>query len=225
MGVSIPFKGPDDHDNACSASPDPLTHLSTSQPGPKSEQDQTLSVHFGGEVRRRSPSPGPSFVSVIESENLRIGRVPDRLGSPGGDRSRRYGSGSPGVAAPGLNLWRGRVERFWRRNKGLGLVLLSQVFGTLMNVTTRLLEMEGNDGWFYHFLLLFIVYSPRLIWMCAMEYSQLISWLFREGLSSFSGMWILCAYLLLGLMLMLRLDPFCSYEYHCRGCVMLYVVQ
>lgn len=34
----------------------------------------------------------------------------------------------------------------WIRNKGLFLVLLAQVFGTLMNVTTRILEVEGNNG-------------------------------------------------------------------------------
>ena len=41
---------------------------------------------------------------------------------------------------------RGLLQRFWLRNKGLALVLLAQVFGTLMNVTTRLLEIEGNNG-------------------------------------------------------------------------------
>ena len=34
----------------------------------------------------------------------------------------------------------------WTKNRGLFLVLVSQFFGTLMNITTRLLEMEGNDG-------------------------------------------------------------------------------
>ncbi|KAF2431928.1 hypothetical protein EJ08DRAFT_586544 [Tothia fuscella] len=38
------------------------------------------------------------------------------------------------------------MKAFWVRNKGLGLVLLAQVFGTLMNVTTRILELEGNNG-------------------------------------------------------------------------------
>jgi hypothetical protein len=38
------------------------------------------------------------------------------------------------------------LKAFWHRNRGLGYVLLAQVFGTLMNVTTRLLELEGNNG-------------------------------------------------------------------------------
>jgi hypothetical protein len=40
----------------------------------------------------------------------------------------------------------GWIASFWVRNKGLMLVLLAQFFGTLMNVTTRLLEVEGNNG-------------------------------------------------------------------------------
>ena len=42
--------------------------------------------------------------------------------------------------------WRGSLDRFWVRNKGLAYMLLGQVCGVLMNVTTRLLEIEGNKG-------------------------------------------------------------------------------
>ncbi|TVY45009.1 putative membrane protein [Lachnellula occidentalis] len=38
------------------------------------------------------------------------------------------------------NVW----KRFWTRNEGLFLVSFSQLFGALMNVTTRLLELEGD---------------------------------------------------------------------------------
>jgi drug/metabolite transporter (DMT)-like permease len=41
---------------------------------------------------------------------------------------------------------RARIAVFWIRNKGLFLMLLAQFFGTLMNVTTRILEIEGNAG-------------------------------------------------------------------------------
>jgi hypothetical protein len=58
---------------------------------------------------------------------------------PPGQRLR---SQSP---APAKGI-RGRVKASWVRNKGLALVLLAQVFGTLMNVTTRILELEGNNG-------------------------------------------------------------------------------
>ena len=42
--------------------------------------------------------------------------------------------------------WRARLAAAWIRNKGLAYMLLAQVFGVLMNVTTRLLEIEGNKG-------------------------------------------------------------------------------
>ncbi len=41
---------------------------------------------------------------------------------------------------------KGRVEAFWITNKGLALVILAQLFGVMMNVTTRLLEMDGHHG-------------------------------------------------------------------------------
>jgi drug/metabolite transporter (DMT)-like permease len=40
--------------------------------------------------------------------------------------------------------WRGAMKRWWDRNQGLVLVTLSQAFGALMNVTTRLLETEAS---------------------------------------------------------------------------------
>lgn len=40
--------------------------------------------------------------------------------------------------------WRAALERSWARNRGLVLVLLSQLFGALMNVATRLLETDGE---------------------------------------------------------------------------------
>ena len=42
--------------------------------------------------------------------------------------------------------FREKLNAFWQRNRGVALVLVSQVFGTLMNVTTRVLEIEGNHG-------------------------------------------------------------------------------
>ncbi len=40
----------------------------------------------------------------------------------------------------------GRLRAFYNKNRGLAYVLAAQFFGTLMNVTTRLLEVEGNHG-------------------------------------------------------------------------------
>lgn len=87
----------------------------------------------------RVPSPDPSLLSIDDSNNIQFGRnsnyYPDQSG-------RRHASRSP---AP-LRTAKGRVQAIWTKNKGLVLVLISQFFGALMNVTTRLLEMEGNNG-------------------------------------------------------------------------------
>lgn len=44
------------------------------------------------------------------------------------------------------NTWKDRIRGFFDRNLGLIYMLFAQVFGTLMNVTTRFLEIEGNNG-------------------------------------------------------------------------------
>jgi len=105
--------------------------------GTKSDQD-TLNVTFSGAIR--APSPDPSLVSIDDSNNIRLGRNPDYLSVPDG---RRHGSLSPAARPRTL---KGKLKVFWYANKGLALVLISQVFGTLMNITTRMLEVEGNNG-------------------------------------------------------------------------------
>jgi hypothetical protein len=87
----------------------------------------------------RAPSPDPSLLSIDDSNNIRFGRNPDYLPDQNG---RRHASRSP---AP-LQTTKGRLRAIWTKNMGLFLVLISQFFGALMNVTTRLLEMEGNNG-------------------------------------------------------------------------------
>jgi drug/metabolite transporter (DMT)-like permease len=48
------------------------------------------------------------------------------------------------VAKHNDRRWRGVMMRWWDRNQGLVFVTLSQAFGALMNVTTRLLETEDS---------------------------------------------------------------------------------
>ena len=57
--------------------------------------------------------------------------------------SRRLLSRSP---APPSKTCKERLWQFWARNKGLALVVLAQLFGVMMNVTIRLLEMSGTSG-------------------------------------------------------------------------------
>ena len=48
--------------------------------------------------------------------------------------------------APLPPSWKERIMPFWVSNKGLALVVLAQLFGVMMNVTTRVLEMGGSSG-------------------------------------------------------------------------------
>lgn len=57
-----------------------------------------------------------------------------------------YNGDPTGPPPPPLTGWRNQAAAYWVRNKGLAYMLLAQVFGVLMNVTTRLLEVEGNKG-------------------------------------------------------------------------------
>lgn len=122
----------------------------------------------GGDTRRRDPSPPahdePGRKGEWQQQPLDEGDVPlQRSFRPSSDdngsiysadnanerrRGRlltpaalRHQSVSP---APPARSWKARCNALWLANKGLLLVLLSQLFGALMNVTTRLLETSGN---------------------------------------------------------------------------------
>ena len=96
-----------------------------------------LSAPLTRPIRPLSPDT-ISNLSLDEYEQIRPGRL-----SHLSEVALRSPSQSP---APPRRGFRGRLQKFWVRNKGLSYMLLGQVFGTLMNVTTRLLEIEGNKG-------------------------------------------------------------------------------
>jgi hypothetical protein len=64
--------------------------------------------------------------------------------------------------------WKDAFKNFWVRNQGLFLVSISQLFGALMNVTTRLLELEGEG--MHPFQILFARMSLTLVFCCAWMY-------------------------------------------------------
>lgn len=82
-----------------------------------------------------------SNLSIDEYDQLR----PPRQRSPSPYSS--FPNGEPNTekrfARSGL---RSRLKAIWIHNLGLVYMLLAQLFGTLMNVTTRVLEVEGNKG-------------------------------------------------------------------------------
>lgn len=97
--------------------------------------------------------------------------------------------------------WRSRLRTLWTRNKGIAYMLMAQVFGVLMNVTTRLLEVEGNKGKGLHpFQILFarmaitVVLASAWMWYKKTPDFPLgkpeVRWLLvARGLSGFFGVW------------------------------------
>ena len=73
--------------------------------------------------------------------------------------------------APPPTTWRGKSRVFWAKNKGLALVSLSQLFGVMMNVTTRLLEMDGSQGAGMHpFQILFARMTGTILLSCTYQW-------------------------------------------------------
>ncbi|KAF2845761.1 hypothetical protein T440DRAFT_459688 [Plenodomus tracheiphilus IPT5] len=157
------------------------------KPGDKT--DDALRLNRGA---IRIASPNPSVLSIDDSNNIRFARNPDFVPSHNEEFQ------ALGVQTTARTL-SGRMRAFWIANKGLALVLISQFFGTLMNVTTRMLEMEGNDGKGYHpFQILFarmsitVVCSSYYMWYTKTEHfpfgmREVRSLLVARGLLGFFG--------------------------------------
>jgi hypothetical protein len=79
---------------------------------------------YANAILRASSPDGFSEMSMDDRLSVQIPCRGSGLGNPS----------SPPTPPAGL---KGKALAFWSRNKGLGYVLLAQVFGTLMNVTTR----------------------------------------------------------------------------------------
>lgn len=94
----------------------------------------------GGTTRSYSSVNKEADVSLLDPEAFR--RLSISTISSMGLHSRGV---SPFPNAPvEPKTWQTLLMGFWHRNQGLLLVAFSQLFGSLMNVTTRLLELEGD---------------------------------------------------------------------------------
>ena len=92
----------------------------------------------------RKSSDTISDVSLYSADNENERQL-GRLWSS--DGRTRWSSRSPAAeAAAPAQSWRGKTQTFWTRNKGLALVVLSQLCGGLMSVSTRLLEVDDEHG-------------------------------------------------------------------------------
>lgn len=114
-----------------------------------------------GIVPTRTPSPA-QYVKAKDHLDIPL-LVPSRAPSPGANSTlstdewhRLNGSGSKWLSQKPKS-WRLKLRAFWIRNLGLFYMLLAQVFGTIMVVTTRYLEVFGNNGKGFHpFQVLFV---------------------------------------------------------------------
>lgn len=127
-------------DGVYKVGPDDSNESSASQAEAQSKQKSGngfLSAPLSGPIRPLSPDT-LSNLSTDEYNEIRLGHLP----------SRHFTGGQSHEAKPEITSrgWYGKARALWTRNLGLCYMLIAQVFGTLMNVTTRLLEVEGNNG-------------------------------------------------------------------------------
>lgn len=82
----------------------------------------------------------PDTLSNLSAEEF------DQLGPRNDEPSVWLDGGHQALKSSWTAKWQARLYATWLRNAGLFYMLLAQVFGVMMNVTTRLLEIEGNKG-------------------------------------------------------------------------------
>lgn len=92
--------------------------------------------------RHRARSPSPDAVSLPSSDDFGEFRRPLYWHDASADDDLRSRAAAEAARSKGFKRF---LIVSWLRNKGVALVLLSQAFGCLMSVTTRLLEMGGED--------------------------------------------------------------------------------
>ena len=93
-----------------------------------------LSAPLSAPIRPLSPDT-ISNLSADEYEQIGPARTSDR---------QNVGSIQSSMPAP--TGWRGRLERFWIRYKGVAFLLVAQIFGCLMHSIRLLLYIEGNKS-------------------------------------------------------------------------------
>ena len=107
---------------------------SVKAPSGRAHLGVSLNSSFNSSIESLSDISAHSLACPTDEESragypLSNGGARLRSRSPGSERCRRH-----------------RLNDFWARNKGLILVILAQLFGALMSVTTRLLETDGKHG-------------------------------------------------------------------------------
>ncbi|KAK2002466.1 integral membrane protein DUF6 [Colletotrichum falcatum] len=140
-------------------------------PGAKTRFDDTLEAT--DEAHRRLSVDTKMSWSHDHAKGLAILPDPDsfrRFSSSsyqGGQASPLPGTSHPPPATR-LPKQTTKLARIWLANKGVALVALSQLFGALMNLTARLLELEGEG--MHPLQVLFARQSVTMVCCCAYMY-------------------------------------------------------
>ena len=141
----------------------PSTTTDDSNAKPSAKARPYLEVPLQSAFSKSSDTISDLSIYSVDNENE---RRTERLLTPSG--TYRLPSRSPG---PPPTTWKGRFDVFWLKNKGLVLVMLAQLFSVMMNVTTRLLEMDGNHGAGMHpFQILFARMTGTLCLSCTYQW-------------------------------------------------------
>lgn len=135
--------GPDGHSLPYTQSQDEQPDLLEGLQNIPSNFNLSVNSTSHPEPRYLSPTPKPKDTEELQDpEHFR--RLSVSSLSSYGPLSRSTSPFLTTSQQPTTRTWRCKIQDFWDRNQGLFLVTISQLFGALMNVTTRLLELEGD---------------------------------------------------------------------------------
>lgn len=167
-------------------------------PEPLHNAPSNFDLALNGGTNRTFLSPDPAKaadVGLLDPEAFRRASIStiSSLGVPS-----RGASPCPRAAPADDRTWRRSARLLWERNQGLLLVSISQLFGALMNVTTRLLELEGEG--MHPFQVLFARMLLTSIFCCAWMWWKKVpdfplgakgvrGLLVARGLTGFFGIW------------------------------------
>ncbi|KAK8158606.1 DUF6 domain protein [Phyllosticta citrichinensis] len=164
----------------------PQTQLSAANTelGSRSAETQPTAVnavHDGSLSQQRVlKGSGTKRPSVVSSESASLLSANRNYGTTQSTASATHPAGYASPEDSELDsspsTWREKLQNIWDGNRGPLLVLIAQLFNTVMNTATRILEIEGNDGKGYHpFQVLFarmsitLVFSGLYMWWKKVE--------------------------------------------------------
>ena len=153
------FTFPKDETRSLERSPLALQRLDTEGTASHIDRDR-LKVKDGGfQPYLDAPVDGASNRSFDLASTISSDSTDNEHGSRSGRQfiqsdTSRLPSRSP---MPVPKTCMAKARDFWAQNKGLFLVTAAQVFGVLMSVTTKLLEMSGPHGPGMHPLQVYLV--------------------------------------------------------------------